>query len=63
MKAKTLVADIKNAIKEAIDLFNEGKWTLPSEYAGPESKGEDSGEEFEFSEPSSSVEGSGWETE
>ena len=63
MKAKTLVAEIKNAIKEAIDLFNEGKWILPPEYAGPGSKGEDSGEEFELSEPSSSVEGSGWATE
>ena len=59
VKAKTLVADIKYAIKEAIDLFNEEKWTLPPEYAGLVSEGEDSGEEFEFSEPSSSVEDSG----
>ena len=61
MKAKTLVADIRNAIKEAIDLFNEGKWILPDKYAGPQ--GEDSGDEFDFSDPSSSDEGSGWETE
>ena len=61
VKAKTLVADIRNAIKEAIDLFNEGKWILPDKYAGPQ--GEDSGEEFDFSDPSSSDEGSGWETE
>ena len=63
VKAKTLVADIRNAIKEAIDLFNEGKWMLPPEYAAPESQGEDSGEEFDFSDPNSSDEGNGWETE
>ena len=61
VKAKTLVADIRNAIKEAIDLFNEGKWTPSAEYAA---QGEDSGEEFDFSEPNSSDEGTcNWETE
>ena len=54
---------IRNAIKEAIDLFNEGKWKPPSQYTAPESQGEDSGEEFDFSDPDSSDEGSGWETE
>ena len=63
VKAKTLVADIRNAIKEAIDLFNEGKWKPPSQHTAPESQGEDSGEEFDFSDPDSSDEGSGWETE
>jgi hypothetical protein len=60
VKAKTLVADIRNSIKEAIDLFTEGKWTLPPEYTAQK---EDSGEEFDFSDPNSSDEGSGWETE
>ena len=63
VKAKTLVVDIRNAIKEAIDLFNEGKWMLPPEYAAPESQGEDSGEEFDFSDPNSSNEGNSWEIE
>ena len=63
VKAKTLVADIRNVIKEAIDLFEEGKWTLPPEYAVPKPQGDDSGEEFDFSDPNSSDEESGWETE
>jgi len=63
VKAKTLVADIRNAIKAAIDLYEEGKWTLPPEFAAPKSQGDDSGEEFDFSDPNSSDEGSGWETE
>lgn len=62
MKAKTLVADIRNSIKEAIDLFQEKKWTLPSGYAAHKSREEASGEEFDFSDPNSSDEG-GWETE
>ena len=63
VKAKTLVADIKNVIKEAIDLFEEGNWTLPPEYAVPKPQGDDSGEKFNFSDPNSSEEESGWETE
>ena len=44
-------------------MFNEGKWKPPSQYTAPESQGDDSGEEFDFSDPDSSDEGSGWETE
>ena len=50
VKAKTLVAD-------------EGKWTLSPEHAVPKPQGDDSGEEFNFSDPNSSDEESGWETE
>ena len=49
--------------KEAIDLFNEGKWALPHENVAPGSQGDGSREEFDFSDPGSSDGGGGWETE
>jgi len=42
------VGEIKDGIKEAIDLFNEGKWALPHEHVTPGSQENDSGEEFDL---------------
>ena len=43
--------------------LKEGKWELPPEHVAPETQEDCSGEEFNFSDPDSSDEGSGWETE
>ena len=55
LKIRAKVGDIKNGIKQAIDLFNEGKWELP-----PKHQEDCSGEEFSFSDTGSSDD---WETE
>ena len=63
LKINAKVGEIKNGIKQAIDLLNERIWELPPEYVAPKTQEDCSGEEFSFSDPDSSDEGSNWETE
>ena len=63
MKIGAKVGEIKDGINQAIDLFNAKKWKPSYEHVASVAQENSSGEDFNFSDPDSSDEGSNWETE